>query len=573
MAAAIVLGAAGTQDASVGTGAGWESPGGDAQGTRYSQLFQITPANVATLVPDFTFATNHAGSQEGQPLVVGGVMYVLTPFPHTLTALDLAHPGRTLWTFTPPSNGVATAKGCCDVVNRGASYSAGKIVFNTLDGKTIALDAATGAQLWSTQLADPTAGATLTGAPIVADGVVIVGNAGGEFGVRGWVTGLSLATGAQKWRAFSTGPDADVRIGAGFKPFYAKDQGTDLGTTSWGGTDMWQHGGGTVWSWITYDPETDLLFYGTSNPGIWNADLRPGADKWGATIFARKPQTGQAVWAYQTTPHDGWDFDATNESILVDQDFAGAPRRLLVHFDKNGFAYTMDRTTGQVLKAEPFVPVTWATGVNLVSGAPAVAAGKLPHTGQPTAGICPTPLGGKEFVPASFSPATGLFYVPTNNLCTGIEPLKAVYIKGAPFIAADISIGPGTGGNLGALVAWNAVTGKPAWQAAEALPVYAGTLATAGGLVFYGTLDGHFKARNARTGALLFDTVLDCGVVSDPISYKGPDGKQRIAVYSGVGWLPGGFAGGACPSEPGTAGGGASSGTGTSGALHVFKLP
>lgn len=544
--------------ASVGAGAEWTVPGGDPQSTRYSTLSQITTENVKTLKPEFSFSTSQSGTHEGQPLVVGSVMYVVTPFPHRLIALDLTKPGQTLWTFTPTANDAAYGKACCDLVNRGASYADGMIVFNTLDGQTIAVNATTGAQVWATQLGNLSSGMTLTGAPIVAGNVVVVGNAGGEFGVRGWIAGLGLMTGKLKWKAYSTGTDAQVKIGTGFKAFYAKDQGADLGTTSWGGTTLWQLGGGAPWSWITFDPETGLIFYGTGNPGVWNPDLRPGDNKWGATIFARNPNTGEAVWAYQVTPHDGWDFDATSETIAVDLPFEGATRKLLAHFDKNGFAYTMDRTTGQVLVAKPFVHVTWATGINLATGAPTLVAARQPHTGLPTSGICPTPLGGKDYVPASFSPATGLFYLPSNNLCYEIEPLKAVYIKGAPFQGADTNLSPGPGGYGGALIAWNPVTGAPAWSVHETLPVYAGTLATAGGLVFYGTLDGHFKAVSAKTGAVLFNTVLDCGIGSNPISYTAPDGKQRIAVYSGLGWLASGLAGTTCANG---------------GEVHVFKLP
>ena len=229
---------------------------------------------------------------------------MVTPFPHKLLALDLTQAGKTLWTYTPTPNYAATGKACCDVVNRGASYDAGSntIVFNTLDGQTIAVNATSGALVWGVQLGDVSSGMTITGAPIVAHGMVIVGNAGGEFGVRGWLAGLELATGKKKWTAYSTGSDKDVRIGASFKPFYAKDQGTDLGTTSWGGTSLWKEGGGAPWSWITYAPKLDLVYYGTGNPGVWNPDLRPGDDKWGATIFARDPRSGDAVWAYQVTP-------------------------------------------------------------------------------------------------------------------------------------------------------------------------------------------------------------------------------------------------------------------------------
>jgi PQQ-dependent dehydrogenase (methanol/ethanol family) len=331
------------QTGSQGSGAQWTTPAGTPEGTRYSGLNQITSANVGTLVEDFSVPTGSVGSHEGQPLVVGTVMYVVTPFPNKLEALDLANKGKTLWTFTPRVNGFAHGVACCDVVNRGAAYATttanpnGLIVFATLDDGVVAVDAKTGKQVWRTSLGDPHSGMTMPGAPLIAKNVVIVGNSGGEMGVRGWVTGLDLATGKQIWQFYNTGSDPDVGIGSGFHAFYPKDQGMNLGTTTWPGT-MWQQGGATVWSWITYDSELNLFFYGTSNPGVWNPDMRPGDNKWGASVFARDPATGKAVWVYQLTPHDGWDFDAISEYIAVDLPYpkGGPVRKLLVQFDKNG---------------------------------------------------------------------------------------------------------------------------------------------------------------------------------------------------------------------------------------------
>lgn len=549
------------QSVSIGTGVEWAVPGGDPEATRYSRLSEIKPSNVGKLVEEFSFQTGSTGNHEGQPLVVGSVMYIVTPFPHTLIALDLKNPGKTLWTYVPPSTYAAKGVACCDAVNRGPTYASGKIIFNTLDDNTIAVNATTGALLWSVNFGQPSSGMTMTGAPIVADKVVIVGNAGGEFGVRGWIAGLDLNTGNQLWKAYSTGPDTDVLIGSGFHAFYKKDQGTNLGETSWPGT-LWQQGGGAVWSWITYDPETDLIFYGTSNPGVWNPTMRPGDNKWGATIFARKPKTGAAVWAYQVTPHDGWDFDATSEPVPVDLPVGGTTRKLLVQFNKNGFAYTLDRTTGQVLVANPFTEVTWATSISSL-GTPKVVSAKVPHQGDPVSDVCPSPLGGKDQEPSAFSPRTNLFYVPSINLCDNIEALKAVYVEGAPFQGAASTIIPGSTANGGALIAWDPVKGKEAWSVPETLPLLGGAMVTEGGVVFYGTLDKKFKAVNATTGKVLFQTTVECGIASNPISYQAPDGKQRIAIMSGIGWLAGGFAGGSCPAV----------GTGASGVVHVFKLP
>ena len=574
-----------------GAGADWSTPSGNAQAMRYSTLDSITAGNVGKLVEEFSFPTGVRAGHQGQPLVVGSRMYIVTPFPNKLIALDLAHPGLKLWTFDPGANEYARGVACCDVVNRGAVYADGKIVYNVLDDTTVAVDAITGKLVWRAKLGDPTTGETLTGAPIVANGKVIVGNAGGELGIRGWVQALDLKTGKSLWKAYNTGPDVDVKIGAAFKPFYAKDKGKDLGVSTWP-AGMWKQGGSTSWAWFSYDPGLNLIFHGTGNPGVWNPDMRPGDNKWGSAIFARNPDTGAAVWAYQLTPHDGWDYDAVNESIVADLPIGGKTRKVVVHFNKNGFAYTIDRATGEVINANKFGTVTWADRVDLVTGAPVVNPAMSPHEGQITKGICPSPLGVKDFEPASFSPATGLFYVPAINFCNDLEPLRAIYIAGTPFMGADLSFTPGPGGYLGELVAWDAAKGQRVWSVPEPLPLYAGTLATAGNLVFYGTLDKKFKALDARTGKLLFQTQLECGVLGNPISYTAPDGKQRIAVYTGVGWLPGGFAGGTCPA--GVSGGegngttlsraaaklqasqsptAAAAAAPTSGMLHVFKLP
>jgi alcohol dehydrogenase (cytochrome c) len=575
-----------------GAGAEWSTPAGTPQGTRFSTLNGINAHNVSTLVEEFSYPTGVAASHQGQPLVVGSTMYVVTPFPNRLIALDLAHPGTLLWTFDPRPDIYARGVACCDVVNRGAVYADGKIVYNVLDDETVAVDATTGQLAWRTRLGDPTTGETLTGAPIVAGGKVIVGNAGGELGVRGWVQALDLATGKPAWKAYATGPDADVLIGAGFHPFYAKDRGTDLGKSTWPGS-LWKQGGATSWAWFTYDPALDLLYYGTANPGVWNPDLRPGDNKWGSTIFARRPSTGAAVWAYQLTPHDGWDYDAVNESIVADLVIGGVQRKVLVHFNKNGFAYTLDRATGEVLVASKFGTVTWADHVDPNTGAPVVNPGMNPHQGVITQNICPSPLGVKDWEPAAFSPKTGLFYVPAVNFCDNLEPLKALFIEGTPFQGANTVLVPGAGGYTGELVAWNAATGTRAWSVQEPLPVYAGVLATAGNVVFYGTLDRWFKAVDATTGQVLFQKQLECGIVGNPIAYTAPDGKERVAIYTGTGWLAGGFTGAPCPDVGG--GGNAIPGARsplasaiaalhpsrvapapagpTSGMVHVFKLP
>ncbi|HEV8690613.1 MAG TPA: PQQ-dependent dehydrogenase, methanol/ethanol family, partial [Ideonella sp.] len=492
-----------------GAGHEWTTPAGTVQGTRYSVLSQITPANVASMVEEFSFPTNATASHQGQPLVVGNTMYVVTPFPNQLIALNLDAPGSARWTYTPGADVYARGVACCDTVNRGASYADGKIVYNVLDGTTVAVDAVTGKEVWRTKLGDPTNGETMTMAPLIVNGKVIVGNSGAELGVRGWVQALNLKNGKPIWKAYNTGPDADVKIGPKFHAYYAKDQGVDLGATSWPGT-LWQQGGSTSWGWLTYDPDLNLFFHGTANPGVWNPDMRRGDNKWGTSVIARNPDTGEAVWAYQFTPHDGWDYDSISESIVADLKIDGIQRRVLTHIDKNGFGYTLDATTGKVLVADKIgFAVTWAEKINLKTGEPVVNPFMRTHQGEITRNICPSPLGVKEISPSAFSPATGLQYVPAINTCINFEGLKALYIAGTPFMGVDIDFVASPGGFLGELIAWDAAAGKRAWSIQEPLPLYSGVLATAGNLVFYGTLDKWFKAVNATTGEVVFQTQLE----------------------------------------------------------------
>ncbi len=295
----------------------WTRPAKDYASTRYSSLDQINTGNVKNLKLAFTFSTGQERGHEAAPVVVNNTMYVVTPWPNVLYALDLTKPGAPVkWEYqpmpTPASKGVA----CCDVVNRGVVYDNGKIFMNTLDVQTAAVDANTGRELWKVRLGDINKGESITMAPLVVKGKVLVGNSGGEFGVRGWLTALDENSGKTVWRAYSTGPDRDVLIGPKFKPFYSQDRGRDLGVKTWP-PDSWKIGGGTVWGWISYDPETNLIFYGTSNPGPWNADERPGDNKWTAGIFARDADTGEAVWFYQYSPHDLYDYDGVNENVLL----------------------------------------------------------------------------------------------------------------------------------------------------------------------------------------------------------------------------------------------------------------
>jgi PQQ-dependent dehydrogenase (methanol/ethanol family) len=517
----------------------WWMPGRDLSASRYSPLTDINVSNARQLKVATTFSTGVLHGHEGQPLVVGSTMYVVTPYPNILYALDLTKPGGAVkWIYTPTTDGRAVGIACCDVVNRGAVYADGKVIYATLDGQAIAVDATTGKEVWKTKLANTDVGETITMAPLVVKGKVIVGNSGAELGVRGYVVALDLKNGRQVWKAYSTGPDRDVLIGADFKPFYPKDRGTDLGVKTWN-KDQWKLGGGTVWGWISYDPETNLLFYSTANPGVWNPDLRPGDNKWSITLFARDPDTGAAKWAYQFVKHDAWDYDEIMENVLVDMPFKGGqPRRLLIHPGRTGFAYTFDRTTGQLLAADTFQPTNWATGVDLATGEHLEVPEKRTHEGVVTRDICPSSTGAKDQQPSAFSPRTGLLYIPAHNVCMDYEGVEANYIAGTPYLGASVKMKPGPGGFRGELVAWNPIDAKPVCSVKEDLPLWSGVLATAGDVVFYGTMDGWVRAIDARSCALLWSFKTGSGIVGNPIAYRGPDGKEYIAVYSGIGgWM------------------------------------
>jgi PQQ-dependent dehydrogenase (methanol/ethanol family) len=514
----------------------WTMPAKNYASTRYSGLGQITAGNAKSLRPVWTFSTGVLAGHEGQPLVVKNTMYVVTPYPNVLYAFDLTREGYPLrWKYRPEVSPNAVGISCCDVVNRGAFYAGGKVVYNLLDGHTVAVDGTTGRELWKTAIADVGQGETTPMAPFVVKDRVIVGASGGEFGIYGWVKGLDLATGKVVWTAHNIGPDADMLAKPGtFTPHY--DKGADLGTSSWP-KDGWKNGGAPVWGWMSYDPSLDLLYHGVGNPSPYNAEQRPGDNKWSSSVLARRPSDGSLVWGYQFTPHDNWDYDATSEMILVDLAIAGRPRKVLVNFNKNGFAYTLDRATGEVLVAEPFADVNWARKIDLATGRPVLDSTKLTGASKGNIkNICPSLEGGKSPAsPAAYSPRTGWFYTSTNNMCMDFQAIAVAHVAGTPFIGAGSPYHAGPGGHMGSFIAWDAAKGRKVWEAKEPYPAWSGAVVTAGDVVFYGTLDGWFKAADARTGALLWKFKVGSGVVGNPIVYRGPDGKEYVAVYAGIG--------------------------------------
>ena len=557
----------------------WTMPAKNYASTRYSGLDQINATNVRNLRPAWSFSTGVLRGHEAAPLVVGSTMYVVTPFPNYLYAIDLSPPGGEMkWKYDPQQARSAPGVACCDVVNRGAAYADGKIFYNTLDVQTVAVDAKTGQEVWKTKLGDINVGESITMAPIIVKGKVLVGNSGGEFGVRGWLTALDASTGRIAWRAYHTGPDTDVLIGPSFKPFYAADRRKDLGMTSWP-AEQWKIGGASVWGWISYDPELDLIFYGTGNPGVWNPALRPGDNKWASSIFARDPDTGEARWAYQWTPHDEHDYDGINENVLVDLTIGGRERRVLIRPERNGFMYVMDRATGEILSADPYGPVTWASRIDLGTGRP--VPNRETATGNRLArNVCPAAPGMKDWQPSAYSPRTRLLYLPYNNLCMDYEGTQANYIAGTPYVGARVRMYAGPGGHRGVFAAWDPVARKKVWEIREKFPAWSGAVVTAGEVVFYGTMDRWFKAVHARTGELLWQTRVGSGIIGQPITYLGPDGKQYVAILSGVGGWAGAAALGIMPEiDPHIALGFATAmkdlpeHTPQGGMLYVFALP
>jgi PQQ-dependent dehydrogenase (methanol/ethanol family) len=557
----------------------WLMASKDYANNRFSGLNQINAGNVGALKLAWTFSTGVLRGHEGAPLVVGDTMYFVTPYPNVLYALDLKNQGAKKWEYKPKPASAAQGVACCDVVNRGAVYWEGKIIYNTLDAHMVAVDAASGKEIWKTKLGDINQGETMTMAPIVVKGKVLAGNSGGEFGVRGWIVAVDAANGAVSWRAYNTGPDADVLIGPRFKPFYARDRGKDLGVSTWP-AEHWKIGGGSVWGWISYDPELDLIYHGTGNPGPWNPEMRPGDNKWTAGIFARDPDNGEAVWAYQWSPHDLYDYDGINENVLLDLSIKGQVRKVLVRPERNGYVYVMDRQTGEVLSADKYVHVTTSTGFDLKNGLVIEDKSKSPGFGRIARNLCPSAPGGKDWQPSSWSPRTRLLYIPHNNLCMDMEGLEANYIAGTPYVGASVKMYAGPGGNRGEFTAWDPVRQQKAWSIKETFPAWSGALATAGDVVFYGTMDRYFKAVDARSGALLWQFRTGSGIIGQPISFKGPDGKQYIAIADGVGgWAGAIVAGGLDPRDETSALGfvGAMkdlpSHTSQGGALYVFSLP
>jgi PQQ-dependent dehydrogenase (methanol/ethanol family) len=558
---------------------------GDMYNQRYSKLTQINAQNVGKMQVAWMFSTGVLRGHEGSPLVVGDTMYLHTPFPNKVFAIDL-DTQKIKWRYEPKQDSAVIPQMCCDTVYRGLAYAENKIFLQQADSTLLALDANTGKVIWSVKNGDPKVGAVNTNAPHVFKDKVITGISGGEWGVRGFLAAYNINDGKLVWKAYSTGPDAEMLMDPDKTMTWTdgamKPVGKDSSLKTWQG-EQWKIGGGTTWGWYSYDKALNLLYYGTGNPSTWNPAQRPGDNKWSMTIFARDVDTGMAKWAYQMTPYDEWDFDGVNEMILADINVKGKPTKALVHFDRNGFGYTLDRTTGELLVAEKYDPaVNWATNVDMKTGRPQVVAKySTAKNGADvnSKGICPAALGSKDEQPASFNPRNGRFYIPTNHVCMDYEPFKVDYVAGQPYVGATLSMYPAPGGShMGTFTVWDAGTGKIVQSKSEKFSVWSGVLTTAGGLACYGTLEGYLKCVDANdVNKELFKFKTPSGIIGNVFTYE-HKGKQYMGVFSGIGgWAGIGMAAGLEKDQDGL---GAVGGykelrdfTELGGSLTVFALP
>ncbi|MCQ8180160.1 methanol/ethanol family PQQ-dependent dehydrogenase [Methylomonas sp. SURF-1] len=522
----------------------WVMQTKDYGSTHFSEMIDINANNVKNLKVAWSFSTGVLNGHEGGPLVVDGIMYVHTPYPNNVFAIDLNEPDKILWQFKPKQNPAARAVACCDVVNRGLAYApAGKdypatIFLNQLDGHVVALNAKTGELRWKMENSDIAMGSTLTVAPFVAKDKVIVGSSGAELGVRGYATAFNIKDGKQEWRVYATGPDEDIKLSKDFNkanPHYGQ---FGLGLKTWEG-DAWKIGGGTNWGWYAYDSDLEMLYYGSGNPAPWNETMRPGDNKWTMTIWGRDINSGEAKFGYQKTPHDEWDYAGVNYMGLSEQVVDGKKRKLLTHPDRNGIVYTLDRENGDLINAFKIDDtVNWVKKVDLKTGLPVRDPEYSTHMDHQATGICPSAMGYHNQGIESYDPNKQLFFMGVNHICMDWEPFMLPYRAGQFFVGATLNMYPGPKGTLGQVKAMNAVTGKMEWEVQEKFAVWGGTMATAGDLVFYGTLDGYIKARHSKTGEELWKFKLPSGVIGHPITYK-HNNKQYVAIYYGVGGWPG----------------------------------
>jgi PQQ-dependent dehydrogenase (methanol/ethanol family) len=544
----------------------WPAPARDFSLTRHSDLSDINTKNVNKLQMIWLQGTNALRGHEGQPLVikdVGGktMLFMISGCPamsncNVVQALDLTDPDNPVevWNYVKKTDRDESAvpRACCDTVNRGGSYADGKFVFQTLDGFVIALDGQNGQENWVVKNAYPEKGETGTPAPLIADDKVIIGFGGDEFAARGRITAYNLDDGSVAWNCQSTGSDQDVCLTPDTNkahPEYGQ-AGQDLGIKTYPGED-YKIGGGAAWGWYSYDPDLKLVYYSTGNPGLWspayrcpdksNEECQNGNydNKWSMTVFARNVKDGSAVWAYQYTPFDQWDYDGINENILIDIEVDGKLHKALTHFDRNGFNYVIDRTDGTLLRATKYVTVDWAEKIDMKTGRPIKVLEHSPLERGRNVEACPSAMGGKDQQPASVDPKDpSKLYVPTNNWCMELEPQERTHTnQGTVYVFANVYMYPEKPGTTGKVKKYDILTGKADWEIPDPYPNWGGTMNTAGGLMFYGSLGGDFRAVDRNSGKVLWTRKLGSGIIGNPITYK-VGGKQYVGVYSGIGgWI------------------------------------
>jgi PQQ-dependent dehydrogenase (methanol/ethanol family) len=499
---------------------------------------EITGSNVRQLVPIVEYEIRQGGGYSGQLAASDGRLYVQTPLPHSLLAFDPGSPERPIWRTAIEGDARVLGLDCCSATVGGPIVAEGRLYASSFDGKVLALDAATGDVSWSAQVADLQRGETLSLAPLPIGRTLIVGNSGDDFGARGWIAALSLEDGHSLWKRYNTGSDSDVGIGKDFAPAYASERGHDLGVATWL-PDGWQHGGGLAGRPI-YDAALKQLIYATGHPAPWNPDLRPGDNKWTSGVFARDPQTGNARWFTPINPGDPYALGAAGSLIAADLTWDGKPRPLLLHPDANGFVYVFDRSTGTILAADPFAPSNAMTGVDPASGGAQRNDAKAIHTNTLTRDICPgwpgaTGTDGLALGEADFSAESGLLFIPVNGFCMDMEGRNAGFIAGTAYTGANLRAKPGASRPAGGVIAWDVARRQIAWRSDEAFPVQGSVLLTRGGLLFYGTLDGWFKALDASNGRPVWQRRLASGIIGRPLAFQGREGEPYIAVVAGIG--------------------------------------
>lgn len=498
----------------------WLMYGRTYDNQRFSPLKQITPANVKNLRPVWTAALNSLDGLEATPVVDDGVIYVTGAHSHVF-AFD-AVTGRRLWTWAPEEpEGLGTVL-CCGPVNRGVAIYGDLVYVLTLDARLVALNKDTGKVAWEVVMHDWKLGVSATGAPLVVKGMVIAGIAGGEYGVRGYLRAYDAKTGAVKWTTYTIpGPG-------------------EPGNESWPG-DTWKTGGGATWQSGAFDPELNLLYWGTGNPGPWTSNLRTGDNKWTASLIALDPDTGKIQWGYQYTPNDGWDYDGNNAPILANLTIGGKPVKAALQTNRNGFFYVLDRTSGKFIYAVPTVDgINWTTGLDPVTGRPTVNEKMRPLAdGKPVLPIVPGLEGGTNWFPMAYNPDMGVAFVPTNRWAmalTGYKPEDIKYEAGKVFMGMDYKMHT-LGGPIGRLRAFDVAKKKWLWEIASPLPLFAGVLATRSGLVFTGDQLGFLYAADAKTGKVLWRYQTGSGINASPVTYE-IGGKQYVAILSGLGGDP-----------------------------------